>query len=146
MPEALSAQLARHHVQCDERFAEAEAAAADEKWDEAGRTFAAFRSAIEAHFGTEEDVVFPAFERATGMVEGPTQVMRTEHRQMRGLMGQMQSALTARDAAGFGGAADTLLILMQQHNLKEENILYPMCDNAIAAPDVAQQVSERLAA
>jgi hypothetical protein len=25
-----------------------------------------------------------------------------------------------------------LLIMMQQHNLKEENILYPMCDQALA--------------
>jgi iron-sulfur cluster repair protein YtfE (RIC family) len=44
----------------------------------------------------------------------------------------MNEALVARDAENFAGAAETLLILMQQHNMKEENILYPMCDQALA--------------
>ena len=30
------------------------------------------------------------------------------------------------------GIADTLLIMMQQHNMKEENILYPMCDQHLS--------------
>ncbi|TRZ68118.1 MAG: hemerythrin domain-containing protein, partial [Rhodocyclaceae bacterium] len=38
--------------------------------------------------------------------------------------------------------AETLLILMQQHNMKEENILYPMCDQALAAQ--VEQLSERI--
>jgi hypothetical protein len=30
------------------------------------------------------------------------------------------------------GNAETLLIMMQQHNVKEENVLYPMCDQHLA--------------
>jgi iron-sulfur cluster repair protein YtfE (RIC family) len=33
---------------------------------------------------------------------------------------------------------------MQQHNMKEENILYPMCDNALGSSDVGASLAERL--
>jgi hemerythrin-like domain-containing protein len=66
------------------------------------------------------------------MTGGPTQMMRFEHAQMRDLIEQMERALNGRDGSGFAGAAETLLILMQQHNMKEENILYPMCDRSLA--------------
>jgi iron-sulfur cluster repair protein YtfE (RIC family) len=39
-----------------------------------------------------------------------------------------QNALTARDVDEYAGNAETLLIMMHQHNMKEENVLYPMCD------------------
>ncbi len=59
--------------------------------------------------------------------------MRLEHAQMRPLLAQLEAACAARDGDGYAGAAETLLILMQQHNMKEENILYPMCDQALGA-------------
>ena len=45
-----------------------------------------------------------------------------------------------RDARGVAATCDTLLVLMQQHNMKEENILYPMCDSRI--PDAATLLQE----
>ena len=30
----------------------------------------------------------------------------------------------------------SLLIVMQQHNMKEENILYPMCDDSLDAANL----------
>ena len=38
--------------------------------------------------------------------------------------------------------AETLLIMTQQHNMKEENILYPMCDQHLA--DVSEALIGRL--
>ncbi len=58
--------------------------------------------------------------------------MRMEHAQMRSLLDQMDAAMAVRDAVGLSGTAETLLIMMQQHNLKEQHILYPMCDRALA--------------
>ncbi len=69
-------------------------------------------------------MLFPAFEQATGMTMGPTRVMRMEHEQMRGLLSQMAMAATDIDALVEHG--DTLLMLTQQHNMKEEGMLYPM--------------------
>ena len=76
----------------------------------------------------EEQELFPRFEAATGMTQGPTQVMRDEHADMRATLAQLHAALDSRDLDEFAGEAETLLIMMQQHNMKEENILYPMCD------------------
>ena len=60
-------------------------------------------------------------------------MMRMEHAQMNTLVEQMATTLTNRDAQGYGGLSETLLIVMQQHNLKEEQILYPIADNVLAA-------------
>jgi iron-sulfur cluster repair protein YtfE (RIC family) len=139
---SLAQLLGGHHKHCDSLFASAEEAALERRWDEADRSYACFRGELEAHFAAEESHLFPAFEAATGLVSGPTQVMRMEHGQMRDLLVQMSAALGARDATAYGGLAETLLILMQQHNLKEENILYPMCDQAVS--DQRDELAARL--
>ncbi|MGC2049423.1 MAG: hemerythrin domain-containing protein, partial [Gallionella sp.] len=63
---------------------------------------------------------------------GPVQVMRMEHEQMNTLIEQMASALVQQDAQIYGGLSETLLIVMQQHNLKEEQMLYPLADHFLA--------------
>ncbi|MCK9381132.1 MAG: hemerythrin domain-containing protein [Sulfuritalea sp.] len=143
---SITAPLFQHHKHCDELFAAAEEACADGNWAAGEGAFALLVDQLETHFTSEEQLLFPAFEAATGMTSGPTEIMRGEHRQMRDLLAQMQAALASRDSDAFGGGAETLLILMQQHNMKEENILYPMCDNALGASDVGALLAERLKA
>lgn len=141
---SITTPLLQHHKHCDEIFSRAEDACANGDWEAGEQSFALLANQLETHFTGEEELLFPSFEAATGMSSGPTEVMRGEHRQMRGLLAQMQAALASRNSDAFGGAADTLLILMQQHNLKEENILYPMCDNALASSDIGASLAERL--
>jgi hemerythrin-like domain-containing protein len=120
------------HRTCDRYFAEAEAAVADEAWSSAEDAWSHFSRLLDKHFTRfEEELLFPVFEEVNGS-DGPTQVMRMEHAQMRALMGQMCSVLSARDRQTFLGLAETLMLLMQQHNMKEEQILYPMMDQSIA--------------
>lgn len=125
--------LQAQHVACDDAFALAETAAERADWPACADAFQRFHAAMTAHFAIEEDVLFPAFEAATGMSGGPTVVMRSEHRQMEGLLAELQAAVAARDGEAYAGAAQTLLVLLQQHNFKEENILYPMCDQHLHA-------------
>lgn len=123
------AELMTHdHRSCDHDFARAETLANKKDWSAASAALEAFAAGLEAHFQAEEEDLFPRFEAATGMTHGPTQVMRGEHAEMRASIEQMRAALASRDLDEFAGEAETLLILMQQHNMKEENILYPMCD------------------
>ncbi len=145
---ALTEPLRHHHQHCDELFADTEAAAAGKDWVQCQILLTRLHAALETHFRAEEELLFPAFEAATGMVGGPTQMMRREHAQMRELQEQMQAALTARTGEAFAGAAETLLVFMQQHNMKEENILYPMCDRSLAghAEGLDAQLRESLAA
>ena len=69
---------------------------------------------------------------SAGGPAGPVQVMRMEHAQMNTLIEQLAVTLTHRDAQGYGGLSETLLIVMQQHNLKEEQMLYPIADHFLA--------------
>ncbi|MBU1237529.1 MAG: hemerythrin domain-containing protein [Gammaproteobacteria bacterium] len=124
--------LPDHHRTCDDIFVDAEKSAMAGRWQECAQTYGHFRREIAAHFSTEEQVLFPAFEAASGSSMGPTQMMRLEHAQMNTLMHMLDTTIAACDRDGFAGAAETLLIMMQQHNMKEENILYPMCDRALA--------------
>ncbi len=125
--------LPDHHRHCDDLFVAAEESAQSGDWTAAILAFERFRAQMQAHFEAEEGTLFPAFEAATGMRAGPTQMMRHEHEQMRSLLAQLEAACQARDGDSYAGAAETLLMLMQQHNMKEENILYPMCDRALGA-------------
>lgn len=132
--------LVEQHRACDARFADSETAARAQDWALALSHFQAFRQDMEAHFAVEEDALFPAFEAASGSSMGPTRIMRMEHQDMRDLLEDMDEALATQHLQAFLGLNDTLLILMQQHNMKEENVLYPMCAQAL--PEMAELIAE----
>jgi len=123
--------LGSDHRACDDIFASAEAAVAQKNWDSARSLFDRFLAAMAHHLAMEETVLFPAFEARTHNSTGPTQVMRMEHEQMRGLLQDMASAVADANHSRFLGLSETLNMLMQQHNMKEENMLYPMSDQVL---------------
>jgi len=138
--------MTEDHRRCDDLFAEAEQAVSKKNFDLARAAFGHFRSAMLAHFDSEEKTLFPTFEAKTGMRMGPTQVMRLEHEQIRGLMDDALAALETANAEDYLGQADTLVIMMQQHNMKEENMLYPMCDQHLSAelPAILERLETEL--
>lgn len=142
--QTITEYLSAYHQHCDNMFAEAENAAMKNDLAAAQTGFAAFHQGMEHHLSSEETILFPAFEQATGSNMGPTRVMRMEHEQMRELFAQMQAALDANDTQTYAGLSETLLILMQQHNLKEEQMLYPMADRALQDRDSLLQKMEAL--
>jgi hemerythrin-like domain-containing protein len=125
--------MTHEHRECDELFAKAEAAVDAGNWAVADEQFTAYDSLTRLHLRREEEVLFPEFESRTGMTSGPTAMMRIEHNQIRALLVSMTAALAERDTETFLGEAETLMILTQQHNMKEEQILYPMTDTTLAS-------------
>lgn len=125
--------LTQDHRRCDDVFAKMEDAANSGSLEDAKPIVQEFVNDMERHFQMEERVMFVEFEQKTGMTQGPTQVMRHEHEQMRGLMQQMQKALETGDKDEFLGATETMMILMQQHNMKEEQMLYTMAQQHLSA-------------
>ncbi|MEY3220871.1 MAG: hypothetical protein RIT27_2228 [Pseudomonadota bacterium] len=123
--------LTEQHDVCDALFAQAEQAVAKQDWTQASAHFNAFQAATVQHFNREEQVLFPAFEKVSGHSEGPTAVMRFEHTQMRDLFLQMKNALDQQDSDEYLGLSESLLMLIRQHNAKEEQILYPMSDRIL---------------
>ncbi|MDD5330810.1 MAG: hemerythrin domain-containing protein [Sulfuricella sp.] len=130
--ETISSYMTGDHHRCDNLFAQAESAASGEDWAAIAADLQAFLDAMRQHFAMEEEILFPAFEERTGMSMGPTQVMKMEHQQMRELFDAMAAASQQQDRDEFLGQAETLLVMMQQHNMKEEQILYQMADRMLA--------------
>lgn len=124
--------MADDHRRCDDVFVEVEREIQAKNWAGAQQAFNRFSSGLLHHFEAEETLLFPAFEAKTGMTQGPTQVMRGEHAEMRELLQAAGDALTAQNSERYSGEAETLLIMMQQHNVKEEHVLYPMCDQRLS--------------
>ena len=134
--------LSADHRDCDALFAQAENAANDGDHEAARAAYAEFEVAMARHLSIEENVLFPEFEARSGMVGGPTAVMRMEHEQMRAMMAQLRQALENRALDDFLDFSETLNILIQQHNMKEEQMLFPLCDRALA--DRAEELLERM--
>ena len=129
------------HRACDELFAKAEGAIIEGDFEKAEKLFTDFSDDTLRHFFKEETVLFPTFEDTTGMREGPTQMMRQEHEQMRNLISRMSKALDSKDKDNYLAVAEPLMIFMQQHNMKEEQMLYTMCDRSIPE-DVKKETVE----
>ncbi len=99
-------------------------AAAKEKFKE-------FLKGLTRHIVWEEDVLFPLFERRTGMKDfGPTAVMREEHRQIKIHLDEIHAKVRVADPES-AEAESALLGVLEGHNRKEEMILYPAIDDGL---------------
>jgi len=143
--ETIAQTLSHDHSRCDQLFAKAEEGVAKTNWERATTDFANFRAAMERHFTMEEEVLFPTIEERVGQRIGPTQVMRMEHQQMRDVFVEMAESVTQQDSDEYLGLSETLLMLMQQHNGKEEHMLYPLSDRVLQrdAPAVIKEMQQK---
>lgn len=123
--------LTGQHRASDQLLTTTEQAAHRGDWAAAVEAAQAFIDATEAHLHYEEDILFPALQAAAPMTAGPVVVMRSEHAQMRELFAELRDAAGAQDATLLADVVDTLLLIMQQHNAKEENVLYPIADRTL---------------
>jgi len=100
-------------------------------WEAARREYAPFYDGLDRHIRLEEGILFPLFEERTGMTGGPTVVMREEHREIRGALGTMLDALGRSDVRLFQEGLAHLLSVLPDHNVKEEQVLYPTTDRIL---------------
>ncbi len=136
---SITEYMQHNHRQCDELFAQAEEAVGNQDWAAASKAWQAFATELEQHITIkEEGILFPAVEAVNGPM-GPTQMMRHEHEQMRALISQINEVVETKDSDEFLGLSETLMMLTQQHNMKEEQILYPMIDNSVPDGDALIQ-------
>jgi len=91
--------------------------------------------ADKCHHGKEEDLLFKAMTKVGFPAEsGPIAVMLSEHGEGRGYVQEMAiAAVNYRNdvqgaAAQFAENAINYKILLTQHIMKENNILFPMAD------------------
>ena len=129
----LAGFFAQDHRDCDSKWAELEGLLDSGSSDATNQAWKEFDDSMRRHFAMEEDILFPAFDARSGMGGGgPTAMMRMEHQQMRGLLDQIGAAMSTGDTEEALDLGDTLLMVIQQHNVKEEGMLYPMAQNMLA--------------
>ena len=112
----------------------------------AGLRFAEFACGLGRHIDAEESVLFPAFEKMTGISEGPTAVMRQEHIEIRRRIEEVAAGLRAPNAPGARQAIAALVEVLSLHNMKEEGVLYPMADQAAGGQREQDDLVKRLQA
>lgn len=104
-------------------------------FNEAKGFFKQFKAGLQRHIVWEEEILFPLFERKTGLSEhGPTEVMRREHR----LIGQYLEQIHEKVKLGDPETNDEEQLLLNTlfaHNQKEEQILYPAIDQSMTATE-----------
>ncbi len=94
--------------------------------------FRDFKIGLQRHIVWEEDILFPLFEKKTGMgLGGPTDVMRMEHRQIKKHLEDIHDKVRVKNP---DSDIDEQLLgdVLRQHNLKEEKILYLAIDKNLS--------------
>lgn len=120
--------LTTDHRACDEAFAAMEDALGAKSGD-TPKLYEKFSNDLVNHFSMEEIVLFPMLEQATSTASEAVRAMEMEHEQMRSLLSKMRKAVENMDKESFFSISETLMILMQQHNIKEEQLLYTLAQN-----------------
>jgi len=93
----------------------------------ARNAFRDFESGLREHIQFEERTLFPVYENQFGLNgEGPTDVMRLEHRIIQQLLAELDRKL---ESAADGGAEQIVLLeLLRNHNNREESAIYLKLD------------------
>jgi iron-sulfur cluster repair protein YtfE (RIC family) len=90
--------------------------------------FSAFKQGLQRHIVWEEEILFPMFERKSGLREiGPTAVMRAEHREIKAHLEAIHDRVNRADPES-DAEEEQLVSILTRHNDKEEHILYPGID------------------
>lgn len=109
-----------------------------ESMAEARTYFKAFNNGLKRHIIWEEDVLFPMFEAKSGLREGgPTFVMREEHRRLGAYLERIHEKVRRADASSEDDE-ELLLEILEGHNLKEEQVLYPALDQMVTEEETAE--------
>jgi hemerythrin-like domain-containing protein len=121
---------------------------------------------LKLHARKEDEALFPAIERVIGAADGPTAVMREEHREIHSHADQFRrtlqelnevehpaivaggARLATQVAAGAGAEAlrvtgAEIIRLLDLHFGKEETILFPMA-RRLLAPESLADVARRM--
>ncbi len=121
-----------------------------EAWRRLARAVEFIRDEVTHHNRKEEEALFPVLER---YVEGPTELMRSEHRILKKEFARLQRAYTAleRDkhnkeaARSVATIAQGIVRIMVNHIHKENHILFPLVQKFLTK-DALREIARRLTA
>jgi regulator of cell morphogenesis and NO signaling len=90
-----------------------------------------FAFALTRHMDWEEQILFPAFARKVGPESSPAiDTMRLQHEEFKRQIEDIRRCSDA-DAALRGNLEDVLIESLADHNMAEEDYIYPWIDGAL---------------
>ena len=116
--------LSEARRRCDLLLAAAEEALERRDWAAFRVRINEFRSELYAHFTTEEQELFPEFERRSGLRE-PTADLCRQLQRMREIVDALAAVSPAHDPEGCAAELRTLGQLYRQHKESQEGVMYP---------------------
>ncbi|MFN3605297.1 MAG: hemerythrin domain-containing protein [Leptonema sp. (in: bacteria)] len=134
----LKEYLTKDHKECDQLFANFENSLQKKDFENILKTLDGFTKKTIRHFKIEEEILFPLFEEKTQNTMGPTQVMRMEHQEISFYLEELKKLsenLNSNTIHTMLSITETIVFLLQQHNLKEEQILYTMFERVLDHQD-----------
>lgn len=133
---AVNEALSWDHDRLDALEERAFAARAKGDLHEARAIYAVFAYGLRRHIRFEEEILFPEFELRAGFSPegGPTAVMRDEHREILRCLDRIEAGISD-PIANVDSPRHALHAVLGNHNLKEENIVYPLTDQALTAAE-----------
>ena len=105
-------------------------------WQEVLRFLREFDLGI--HHQKEDRLLFRELEGCgLSAHNGPTSVLRDEHRRMEHWQGRLEHAVAHRDAPRIAAAAANYCDLARTHILKENQIVFPLARRLLSPPQIA---------
>jgi len=129
--DSVTGYLACDHHRLDEALRSVSTAVTGGRFAEAAAGYEQFELDLLRHLRVEEELIFPVFEARSGLVTGPTDTMRNEHRQVRMALALMRRGLLQSDGIAYGDGLRFFESVLPDHNAKEEHILYPALDGLL---------------
>lgn len=125
------------HAELDEQFLRHQEALLDCDLARASELFQGFAEGLRAHIRVEEEWLLPVYERAPAVPGGAVDLFRSEHRKILAFLdrfGQDLARLPSgtprlkRDVIALFDAEAQFKHLVEHHDRREQNILYPALD------------------
>ena len=133
-------ELQAAHRELERIFEEHQVALVERDLPAARRHLERFARELAAHMRVEDELLFPAYvELAPPVPGGGFELLDAEHRKLESLLGQLferlaelerRPAIAARDVIEVLDRELTFKHLLQHHDQRECNIVYPALDEA----------------
>jgi iron-sulfur cluster repair protein YtfE (RIC family) len=129
-PTRTGARFAEDHRRLEGVLGKLAAAWQEHEAPRAKRLMQQLRRGLIQHMRAEDDIIFPTFEAKTGLLgDGPTRALRREHVQLARRLDELVMDLRRPpERSGFTQHFSSLRALLADHWSREENVLYPSCD------------------
>ena len=114
-----------HHRRLDDLFTATRRAVENEDWAAASALFLVFNNTIERHMQTEEEYLFPAYERAHGADNPLTGILRKGHKDLRSFFVEIRETIDDGDGGEATALIDTVGQILHHHDTREEDEFYP---------------------